>query len=1070
MLERYSLGVYTEMLSERFKADVDYISVTPLQIFPAIACASTSSVHGTCLSLVTAGIASTMTIQMRDEFLNLRTQENDLNYVVEVSVKRFPVTNEPSAFTVCVPSGETKGKHMCSYVITRAQASLIDVYLNFESGLEATYYDDSNFLNAKASYNQHDVSSLQGSAAPSVLTNDGKWSANFEGSIRSPRSSMINFAIDCEGDEWASVNLDGMNLLDTTIGVRNGSMKMDSGRFYKIFIRYSSSGNSSWFFAFRGNLENATTVEFVPKHRLYASKRLKGSPFVSEVRVAQSCSSKSISSGMAITLSTAGLVASFKITSRDEFSNIRSLSCLRCHDIYYVRLMGCGRVPASSFSENPSVACPQCINCPVLVRTANLNTSNSAIYEISYTPTKIGWYRAVVSLANDAGVSTSFFNNKSQFCESQIDCQSGDQKFISNNIDFSASGSLAGKTLSSFAFRWRGLLRPNTASDYTFSISTVNDSATSVTLWIDNQIVISSSTVNKVSVGTIAFHQDFGFYDFQLVYVAVHETNFAGLTLKWKSSQSNFEVVPSTAFIQRQDLPITALHSVLPAIQSPKHTYAYGPGLTIATSGTKSFFSVASRDCFQNERLALNIDEIRSEIRGSIGLIDSNVAVTLLGDNKAKVEYALSRASAFDLVIRQLGMPISESPYPLIVTPSIECGSKSFAVGIGLTWSLVNSLASFTVQVRDAFGNLKTSPMSSSGGCQATVTINSLLNTGEVDATTMTLSDVNVALCKNVAVMFFGGTLSQNGNHAEAVFDSNGALRFLGKGKYALRDLPFVLKGKAMNSVLISKISYTSNGPIMESSGTTATQVAANCISLNEQMQKGVLAIVLQQLQTAPGQYYMSYKLTSKPLPPMKAFMLPYLVNKGGLIATYYQLANWTTSQNFNNLAQATPCHVTFVEQSLSNIPAACGALGPYGIRYFGFASFAAASVPSNVKFTIPASTASYVRMFWRSNPAELKTSTGVPLGNTWASLPSDSSSIFTAQLSWSTTRTAGYDDFVIEIRSNTLMVNQNGFPSTDPSTTLHAPWPLASWPSSLTVVDAAEEFPGQYAGVQFSP
>jgi hypothetical protein len=334
----------------------------------------------------------------------------------------------------------------------------------------------------------------------------------------------------------------------------------------------------------------------------------------------------------------------------------------------------------------------------------------------------------------------------------------------------------------------------------------------------------------------------------------------------------------------------------------------------------------------------------------------------------------------------------------------------------------------------------------------------------------MTLSDANAALCKDVAVMFFGGTLSQNGYHAEAIFDSSGMFRWLGKGKYASRDLPFVLKGKAMNSVLISKISYTSNGPIFESSGTTTTQVAANSVTIVEQMQKGVLTMVLQPLQTAPGRYSMSYILASKPLPPMKAFMLPYLVNKGGLIATYYTLANLITSQNFNNLAQATPCHVTFVEQSLPNIPAACGASGPYGIRYFGFASFAAASEPSNVKFTIPASTTSYVRMFWRSTPAELKTSAGASLGNTWVSLPSDAASTFTAQLSWSATRTAGYDDFVVEIRSGALTFNQNGFPTTDPSTTLHAPWPLASWPSSLTVVDAAEEFPGQYAGVQFLP
>jgi hypothetical protein len=67
-------------------------------------------------------------------------------------------------------------------------------------------------------------------------------------------------------------------------------------------------------------------------------------------------------------------------------------------------------------------------------------------------------------------------------------------------------------------------------------------------------------------------------------------------------------------------------------------------------------------------------------------------------------------------------------------------------------------------------------------------------------------------------------------------------------------------------------------------------------------------------------------------------------------------------------------------------------------------------------------------------------------------------------------TRTAGYDDFVVEIRSDTMTLNQNGFPITDPSTTLHAGWPLASWPSPLTVLDTVEEYPGQNAGARFFP
>jgi hypothetical protein len=1063
MFQSSQLGVVKKLLPDRFKADVEVISVTSLSVFPAIACASMSSVHGSCLSLVTAGISSTMTIQIRDEFLNLRTQENDLNYAMEVSIKPYPVSTEPSAFAVCVPSGETMGKHVCSYAITRAQASLIDVYLNFESGLEATYYDDSNFVTSKASYNQHDPSSLSGSAAPPALTNDGKWSAIFEGSIRSPRTSNVSFAIDCENDEWASAQIDGMDLLNTKYSIKTASIKMEAGRFYKIYMKYSSSGNASWLFSLWGDIEGAANFGPIPKHRLYSSRRLKGSPFVSEVRAAVACSSKALSNGMGITLSTAGAIASFKITSRDQYSNIRSLSCQSCYDRFYVRLMACGRVPASSFSEYPFITCPECINCPVLVRAANLNTSNAAIYEMSYTPTKRGSYRAMVSLANDAGVLTSFFDNKSQFCPDQVDCNSGDHKYTSTTIDFSASGSLAGKSLSSFAFRWRGLIQSNAAAEYTFSVSTINEQTASFTLWIDNQLVISSSITAKVSVGTIALHQEFGFYDFQLIYVAENPSTSAGLTLKWKSGQSNFLIVPAINFVQRSDLPITVLHLVQPSVQSPKTALVYGSGLTVATSGARTCFTVASRDQFQNDRLSIKTDEVTSEIRGSIGLMDANVAVTLLNGNKVIVAYTPTVASAFDFVIRQLGMPIISSPFSLIVAPSVECASKSFAIGSGLSRSVVNSLSTFTVQVRDSFGNLKTSPMSTKGSCQAVVTVESILVTGEVDA--VTLSGIaDVTLCKNVAVMFFGGTLLQSGYHAEATFDSNGVFRLLGKGKYSDRILPFALQGIAMNSVLIARISYTSNGPIFEASGTPADQVAANSVTIIEQMQIGVLPVLLQPLQMTLGQYSATYILASKPKDPMKAYVLPYLVNRGGLIATYFILTSLSTSQNFNDLTQATPCHVTFVAQSMSNIPAACGS-GPYGIRYFGFASFSAAS-QTYVLFTIGISSGSYVRMFWRSAPADLKTNAGAPQAE-WSVLPSASglTSKFNAQFSWSASRTMGYDDFTVEIRAASL--SQNGFPSTTPTTPIYAPWPLASWPSPLTVLDYSEEYAGQMANAQ---
>ena len=55
-----------------------------LTIFPNVACASTSTAAGDSLSLATAGIGGTFTIQARDQYYNLRGANAGDNFVARV--------------------------------------------------------------------------------------------------------------------------------------------------------------------------------------------------------------------------------------------------------------------------------------------------------------------------------------------------------------------------------------------------------------------------------------------------------------------------------------------------------------------------------------------------------------------------------------------------------------------------------------------------------------------------------------------------------------------------------------------------------------------------------------------------------------------------------------------------------------------------------------------------------------------------------------------------------------------------------------------------------------------------
>jgi hypothetical protein len=140
---------------------------------------------------------------------------------------------------------------------------------------------------------------------------------------------------------------------------------------------------------------------------------------------------------------------------------------------------------------------------------------------------------------------------------------------------------------------------------------------------------------------------------------------------------------------------------------STSATIAEGEGLTTATCGKSATFNVIVKD------EAGNIVE-RSSLPSSI---EEFLTVTLKGpqavevnmkdnnDGTFTVNYITTSTGNYSLVVLCAGGPIQGSPFTVTSLPSDLSPAHSVAFGDGLSKSIAGENVSFSVQLKDAFGN-----------------------------------------------------------------------------------------------------------------------------------------------------------------------------------------------------------------------------------------------------------------------------------------------------------------------------------------------------------------------------
>jgi len=236
---------------------------------------------------------------------------------------------------------------------------------------------------------------------------------------------------------------------------------------------------------------------------LYA---LVGLSVLPSVRAEATDATKSESSGSGLQFATAGVLAQFTITAKDE-SGVRRTSG---GDEWIVELDGTRSL------------------------TGSVVDNLDGTYQVSYTATKSGSYEAGVKLAKSGGLTGSYFENVWFFytpVKVTVDPQI--------NMDW-GTGLITPTGANYISIRWVGKVKTQYAETYTF-YATTDDGAR---LWVDNVPLIDrwDSYCNETSA-TISLKANV-FYDIKMEYKQVTGSAFARLS--WASQSTPKEIVPSS--------------------------------------------------------------------------------------------------------------------------------------------------------------------------------------------------------------------------------------------------------------------------------------------------------------------------------------------------------------------------------------------------------------------------------------------------------------------------------------------------------------------------------------------
>jgi len=594
----------------------------PLTVFPHLPCATTSTATSDALTLVTSGIAATYTIQSRDKFYNTRGTHVGDNFVSFIRMSSSNKWRDHHATVV----DNADSTYTLSFTATKSTTNQLWAQLAMPGNLIATSYNGASGTTPGLNELLTGAAFSMGSSAVCYTGQSpaGACNKKFKGFIRPSNSGTYSFKLSSGAqDENIRVYIDNYLVFDywsataPAATTSSTTMVMVANRLYDLSLEYKTSGTG----ARQAKLEyiqGGVAAASFPTDRIFTAAHITGSPFTVTVKPAIACATTSTKEQMAISLSTAGLAASFTIQSKDQFGklpkenppgNLREIS----GDPWDFALMSGSTVPTGSVDHQDHSKDGGTVK---FQGTATYTTNGG--YRIQYTATEQGRYNLRAKLMQPGGLYAEYFENDDltdhgeyggsntaatmaafHRIDAKVDFDWKDGQPVNEAADeFSNWNGKKKIGPDFFSARWTGMIKPVYSEVYTFSAE-VDDG---IKVWLDDLLIMSywDSRNNEVD-GTIALLAN-QLYNIKIEYKDV--TGNATIRFRWKSKTQTKEVVPSgslyhTTTSRRLSEPNL---DVEPTVVCGSTSHAWGEGLTIATAGYTSYFTVQSRDEYNNKR------------------------------------------------------------------------------------------------------------------------------------------------------------------------------------------------------------------------------------------------------------------------------------------------------------------------------------------------------------------------------------------------------------------------------------------------------------------------------------
>jgi hypothetical protein len=479
------------------------------------------------------------------------------------------------------------------------------------NGLWATFYDTAQFSNAVAAFTQSsiDVSMsapvLDPSKLVSRLGNFGfgvganvsdlrAFSARWRGFVRSTASNVLTFSVTLKSKgERAKLWVDGMLLLNfddypnnilsavatVAVSTTDSAALQLSGvcSLFEVVLEYQKLPLSS------ANCGVQLTYNTLLTGYYYSENHAVFPQIV--VLPAAVCAGRSSVSGPGLTRATAGVLASFSIQLRDEYSSATAFpsfsepEAIGSHFVV-VRIL-------------PNV-CEVSGRCSYVLAEVSDVDAGLGKYQASYKIIHKGSFNVVASVAV-LGKLTATYYAASSF--------SGSRSTVSKRYSAAAVSVAAG----SGSVRFQGFLRPPQAGPYTVFV--VSTSAVTVGMRLADPVTNIGVTGTSSGNAAATFYANAArsLYD-----IMIDFDSGQSATLMWKyGSMAAAAVIPAGNLYSRDDISnaisINTLWGlsgvvVLAAESCASLSLVGGSGLSIATAGVAAKLTITAVDSYRNDR------------------------------------------------------------------------------------------------------------------------------------------------------------------------------------------------------------------------------------------------------------------------------------------------------------------------------------------------------------------------------------------------------------------------------------------------------------------------------------